>query len=86
MAVTLVFEVLVDIEALGAKAGDFVVCEPGAAPPESDVLIVRTLPRGRLGHLLGADLDQAIRLCDPPVSAESPSELLSRFLRPASPA
>lgn len=84
MAVTLVFEVLSDIEAIGACTGDFIVCEPGAVPPEADLMIVRHLPRGRLGHLLGANCDELIRLCDPPVSSESPSELISRLLLPAS--
>lgn len=84
MGVTLVFEVLQDLPAIGANAGDMIVCEPGAIPPESDLMIVRHIPRGRLGHLLGADLDGLIRLCDPPASLESASELLTRLLRPVS--
>lgn len=82
---TLVFEVVSDVPELGAQAGDFVVCEPGGVPPESDLLVVRALPRGRLGHLLGAANDGLIRLCDPPASSLAPAELLSQLLPPASP-
>lgn len=82
---TLVFEVISDVPALGAQTGDFVVCEPGSVPPETDVLLVRALPRGRLGHLLGAANDGAMRLCDPVASAASAVELLEQLLPPASP-
>jgi hypothetical protein len=84
-APTLVFEVLTDIPGV-ADAGDFLVCEPGAVPPEADLLRVTPLPRGRLGRLLGADADGAIRLCDPPASSVPVSELLLQLFQPASPA
>ena len=85
MTTTLVFEVLTDHPGRDVQAGDFIICEPGAVPPECDVLLVRGLPRGRLGWLLGAANDGSMRLCDPPASSECPAELLSRLLQPVSP-
>lgn len=82
MTVTMVFELLGDVDGLG-KAGEFIVVEPGAVPPEADVLRVIPLPRGRLGKLLGANADGLIRLCDPPASAASVSELLTQISPPA---
>lgn len=80
---TLVFQVLATIPGI-ADAGDFIVCEAGAIPPECDMMRVTPIPRGRLGHLLGAAHDDLIRLCDPPVSGQAASELLSRLVPPAS--
>lgn len=83
---TLVFEVMSSLPQLGAVPGDFIVCEPGALESEADVLLVRGIPRGRLGQVLGANLDEVIRLCDPPACDLHPSELLAQLLQPASPA
>lgn len=82
---TLVFEVLAPIPGI-AQPGDFIVCEPGEVPPAADVLVITPLPRGRLGRLLGAANDDLIRLCDPPVSDLSASELILQLMQPASPA
>lgn len=85
MTPTLVFEVMTDLPVLEARAGDFIVCEPGATGEEHDILLVRGLPRGRLGKLMGADLDGVIRLTDPPASSVPASQLLLRLLQPALP-
>lgn len=76
----LVYIARTDIPALGVKAGQHVVTEPGAPEGVPDVVVINPLPRGRLGHVLGASLDGALDLVatDPPVLSDTPETILRR--------
>lgn len=80
--VSAVYEVEQPIPELDAMPGDFVVVVPGARSDESDCLVYRALPRGRLGHVLGAISRGSLRfvLSNPACLPEPPSELLERFV------
>lgn len=68
------------IRALGVLPGQYVYVLPGALEDEADVIVATPLPRGRLGHVLGASLDGALELvaADPPAFGENPETILRR--------
>lgn len=70
------------IKALGVEAGQYVYVMPGALEDESDVIVATPLPRGRLGHVLGATLDGALELVssDPPAFSQQPEEAIRQAL------
>lgn len=68
------------IPAMGVEPGQYVYVVPGAREDEADVIVAIPLPRGRLGHVLGASMDGSLELVatDPPVLGEEPDSVLRR--------